>query len=334
VRHRNVAPHVAEGLKVLRARIAKANVAPSKLDESINLATWNVREFGRVRNGQRRSDAAIHYIAEILGQFDLVSLVELRDDLTDLRRVMDVLGPYWRVLHSDYDADHAGNRERLAFLYDKRAVVPTGLVAEAGEPRTKGAHGEYMPPLTWWRSPYMASFRAGSFDFVFLTAHVRWGDSEASRAKELRLLADWVDARVHDKGNDDRDYIVCGDFNIPDAKGPLFQAVTQKGLELPVPLRGPAMETNLARNKRYDQFLHYAAYTSTENAKGGVVDFYADDWRALFPASEYPKMTKAEFTYQLSDHLPLWMQLSTDVEGEQLDQVLTSRRAMVHAMRN
>jgi hypothetical protein len=62
-----------------------------------------VREFGKVR----RSEAAIHYIAEILGQFDLVSLVELRDDLTDLGRVLKILGPYWRVVYSDMIPDPA-----------------------------------------------------------------------------------------------------------------------------------------------------------------------------------------------------------------------------------
>ena len=57
------------------------------LDETINVAVWNIREFGKIR----RSEAAIHYIAEILGQFDLVALVELRSDLTDLGRVLPIL---------------------------------------------------------------------------------------------------------------------------------------------------------------------------------------------------------------------------------------------------
>jgi len=47
-----------------------------------------VREFGK----KSRSEPAVHYIAEIIGQFDLVSLVELRDDLTDLGRVLKILG--------------------------------------------------------------------------------------------------------------------------------------------------------------------------------------------------------------------------------------------------
>ena len=87
--HGNVSPAVAKGLVALKARIAAAKIPSSKLDETLNLATWNIREFGKVR----RTDAAIHYLAEIIGQFDLVGLVELRDHLTDLGRVLQILGP-------------------------------------------------------------------------------------------------------------------------------------------------------------------------------------------------------------------------------------------------
>lgn len=84
--HGKLSLQVAEGLKELRARIDAAKIPSSKLDETLNLATWNIREFGK----RRRSEAAIHYIAEIVGQFDLVSVVELRDNLTDLGRILPI----------------------------------------------------------------------------------------------------------------------------------------------------------------------------------------------------------------------------------------------------
>ena len=73
-----------------------------------------------------RTPAAIHFIAEILGQFDLVSLVELRNDLTDLGRVLPILGPSWDVVDSDWNDDAGGNQERTAFLFDRRAVTFNG----------------------------------------------------------------------------------------------------------------------------------------------------------------------------------------------------------------
>src|SRR4030095_3143333 len=66
--HGRVSPEIAAGLLILRERVEAAKIPPSKLDESINIAVWNIREFGRVH----RTEPAIHYIAEILGQFDLM----------------------------------------------------------------------------------------------------------------------------------------------------------------------------------------------------------------------------------------------------------------------
>jgi hypothetical protein len=51
-----------------------------------------------------------------------------------------------------------------------------------------------------------------------------------------------------------------------------------------------------------------------------VLDFYQGDSEPLFPG-----LTKAKFTYQLSDHLPLWMQMNTDIDGVQLDQIIRAR---------
>src|SRR6266508_3053294 len=103
--HGNVTPEIARGLLALRKRIAAARIPSSKLDETINIAIWNIREFGKVR----RTESAIHYIAKILGQFDLVALVELRNDLTDLGRVLPILGPSWDVVYSDWLDDSGGN---------------------------------------------------------------------------------------------------------------------------------------------------------------------------------------------------------------------------------
>ncbi len=325
--HGEVSPQIAKGLKALQKRIQKAKIAPSKLDKTLNIATWNIREFGRMRRRKRRSEAAIHYIAEILNQFDITAIVELRDDLTDLKRVMKILGPYWHVVFSDFNSDRAGNRERVAYLYDGRVTVFTGLAAEANPPLRKNPKTkQYAPTLVWWRSPFMASFRAGNFDFILLAVHIRWGKSAVSRIAPLKGLAKWVDKRRKEKYVVDKDFIVMGDFNIPKIDDALYKAITSEGLEIPDALRGIAHGSNLARNKRYDQILHYRRHTTTSKSKGGVLDFYCNDWRELFPEAEYPEMYEGEnedeLTYQLSDHMPLWVQLDTQIEDEQLDQIL------------
>jgi hypothetical protein len=228
------------------------------------------------------------------------------------------------VVFSDFNTDRAGNRERIGYLYDKRASTFTGLASEADPPRRKSRKtGEYEPTIDWWRSPFMASFSAGNFDFILLTVHIRWGgDDEAVRVKPLTRLAEWIDKRSKEKAVVDKDIIVMGDFNIPKVDDAVFQAITSKGLSIPEVLRGKNHGSNLARTKHYDQILHYSRHTKTFTDIGGVLDFYNNDWRSLFPAEQYPGMSKTDFTYELSDHLPLWVQLDTWIDDEMLDQII------------
>jgi endonuclease/exonuclease/phosphatase family metal-dependent hydrolase len=311
--HGQVSKEIAKGLKELRKRIDRADIPSSSLDESINLATWNIREFGR----KPREEAAIHYIAEIMNQFDLIAVVELRDDLSDLKRVLKILGPYWKAVFSDYVRDPGGNRERVAYVYDKRAVAFTGLAAEADAKRVKDPEtGEYLPEESWWRKPFMASFRAGSFDFIAVAAHIRWGDRQAARIPPLKLMAEWVFQRANEKHVVDKDFIVVGDFNIPGTDDDLFEAITSKGLQIPEGLRD-VYGTNLAQVKHYDHILHFPRFTKCFSNHGGVLDFYMNDQQALFPG-----MSLRDFTFQLSDHLPLWIQVKTELTDERLDQIL------------
>ena len=312
--HGKVSKEIASGLLALRKRIAAAKIPSSKIDETLNIATWNIREFGK----SRRTEAAIHYLAEILGQFDLISVVELRDDLTDLGRVLPILGPYWRAVYSDAIPDDGGNRERLGFIYDKRAVTFNGLAAEASPPRAKKGV-EYLSDKSFWRSPYFASFKSGNFDFIVLTTHIRWGDNNETRRQEIEMLADWIEAKRLEKNCEDKDLIVMGDFNIPSRDDPLFKAITKHGLQIPKVLLG-AQGTNLERDKRYDQILHYPTFPENFANKGGDLDFYIDEAhiKELFPAG----MTKEKFTFQLSDHFPLWLQINTDIEGQKLDEIV------------
>jgi len=324
--HGDVTPQIAQGLLALQARIQAAKIPSSKLDETINVAVWNIREFGN----KKRTDAAIHYIAEILGQFDLIAIVELRDDLTDLGRVLPILGEYWDVVYSDWIADAGGNNERIAYLFDSRAAVFNGLAAEVDPPRAKQAT-EFLASQSFWRAPYMCSFRAGNFDFVAITTHTRWGDCIPGRKAELQMLADWIDTRFKDKSVEDRDLIVMGDFNVPALGDPLYAALTSRGLQIPLPLQNLKAGdqviggTNLEKTARYDQILHLPTVPANFMQSGGTLDFFIDDAHIaeLFPDKKY---TRQQFSFQLSDHLPLWIQIKTDIDGIRLDQIVQDSR--------
>ena len=314
--HGKIDKKTAKGLKELRRRIAKMQIPPSVRDKSLNIATWNIRDFGK----KARKNISIHLIAEILNQFDLIAVTEVRRNLKDLARVMDILGPHWKVVFSDFIADWGGNWERVAYVYDMRAAVFTGLAAEVDGPREKNNKtGEYESLVSWWRKPYIVSFRAGSFDFMLLTAHIRWGDGEEDRITPLKLLADWVDERHKSDSVFDKDIIVMGDFNIPTLGSKAFKAITGKGLQMPESLK-EIPGTNLAKVSRYDQILHLPKTAPSFSDHGGILDFYTGGWKRLFPELALPK--DKDYTWQLSDHLPLYVQVNTDLEDQQLEQIL------------
>lgn len=324
MRHGELDFDTAIGLKELRKRIASANIPPSRLDKTFNLATWNIREFGR----RKRRTPSIHYIAEILSQFDLIAITEVRSDLSDLNRVLEILGPYWDIVVSDFGMDRGGNKERIAYVFDKRMIRFTGLAAEADAPRVPvsedGRSRLWNTADGWWRAPYMASFEAGSFDFVVIAVHIRWGAGVADRRPALRALGEWVARRSKHPFATDSDFILMGDFNIPSRRSSAYRALIgdDTGLQLPAKLAN-IKGTNLSQKNTYDQILPNAAGAGQKRFSnaGGVLDFYQGDWRALYPSSSHRPSSKNRFTYELSDHLPLWLQIDTDIVDPHLQKL-------------
>src|SRR5262249_42318249 len=310
--HGDVSPDIAKGLLALKKRIDAAEIPSSQLGETINVAVWNIRD-GKVR----RTEPAIHYIAEILGQFDLVALVELRDDLTDLSRVVTYLGSTWDIVYSDWVDDPGGNSERVGFLFDNRAVTFNGLAAEVDAPRTKRGQ-EYLAAQSFWRAPYMCSFRSGNFALIAIATHARGGAGTEGRQGELQMLADWIDTRFKDRFAEDTDLIVLGDFNIPKLGDKLFSALTSRGLRVPDALRSLKAGqraiggSNLGEDARFDQILHLPTLAARFSNAGGVLDFFVNDAsiKDLFPGKN---LTREKFSFQLSDHLPVWVQIKTDI---------------------
>jgi endonuclease/exonuclease/phosphatase family metal-dependent hydrolase len=246
--------------------------------------------------------------------------------LKDLGRVLPILGPSWDVVYSDWMDDDGGNSERTAFLFDKRAVTFNGLAAEVDAPRIKSGT-EFLATRSFWRAPYMCSFRSGNFDFVAVATHARWGTGTEGRRAELQMLADWIDVRFASKDVEDKDLIVMGDFNVPKIGDPLFKALTSHGLMVPdalVNLKAGDQAiggSNLSEDARYDQILHMPTMKKRFANVGGTLDFYVSEAKIkeLFPTQGY---TRDKFSFQISDHFPVWVQVKTDIDGERLTEIV------------
>jgi endonuclease/exonuclease/phosphatase family metal-dependent hydrolase len=307
----------AEGKKVkkLREIIKKSKIPTKQLDKNLLIATFNIREFG----AKKRKNYAINALAEICSNFDVIAIQELRSKLGDLKRLLAVMGPYWKVIFNDPAGEprRPGNDERFAFIYDNRVMRFTGMAAElliaddflgkAGVP----ANDMSVP----WRTPFMVSFRAGTFDFMLLTVHIQWNKKGGikARAKEIEMITKWVGKRHDDAKLYDPDIFVLGDFNIPGLKSKTFKALQKHGLTVPNKLH--QFKTNLKKNAHYDQISYYTNNTDCEEGKAGVIDFYPAFFKASMSKSKHEAMT-----YQLSDHLPLWVEFRIKETG--LDQFI------------
>jgi hypothetical protein len=84
-------------VKKLREIIKNSKIPDKKIDQNLLIATFNIREFGN----KTRKKFAINALAEICSKFDIIAIQELRSNLKDLKRLLNVLGPYWKVIFND-----------------------------------------------------------------------------------------------------------------------------------------------------------------------------------------------------------------------------------------
>lgn len=111
----------AFGAHVAAASLPDNEEPPTDNSRFIRIATWNIREFDSASYGFRMQEAKA-YIAEILANFDLVALQEIRRDLGALEDILRLLGPSWTYLATDVTEGSSGNHERMAFVYNRDKV--------------------------------------------------------------------------------------------------------------------------------------------------------------------------------------------------------------------
>lgn len=274
-----------------------------KVNENLVIATWNIQQFSN-----RHTNRALQYIADICERFDIIALQEVKTDLRGLERLQALLPGNYRILVSD----PTGNSERFAFLYDKRTVIPTGLVCEIGFNVTAKTHIGYQ----LHRMPYCASFRAGRFDFVVASAHIYFGKTKAEReqrVKEIRELAKFIARRAKTERSKvfDRDFFVVGDFNIEEEDDDFFKALVAEDFFMPDKLR--KLKTNFNRDKTFDKIVWRKRDSFSFTGKLNVVPFGDVVFR---------EKGKNGGKKEISDHLPLWGEFTINRLTQELDQII------------
>lgn len=283
---------------------------PAKSTSTMLAATWNLTNFGL----QQRSDNDLALMAEIIGWFDLVSIQEVADSLTDLRRLMSHLPSSYHVILSDI----GGNDERAGFIYDSSKVSRLELAAEVAVPpsdhryiRMKGVSGAFNG---FDRNPYAVAFRAGSLEFIAVSVHLYFGSDKYydidRRALEAFALARWAEQRHKAAGAYSQNILLLGDFNLPktDDSNTVYPALTEKGLILPA--HSTAMGSSLKDDRTYDQItFHSGGMSQAYSGNCGVFDFdripfFATAWNI---GEDY---FNSVVKYHIADHRPLWAEFN------------------------
>ncbi len=312
---------VAEDLIRLKRRIASSRIPAKVIDQNLIIGTWNIRGFGEVYKSwdenpgsPKRNLRALVYIAEIIRRFDVIAIQEVKRDTSGLRMLLeDMLGPNWGMVLSDVSAGDKGNSERLAFLYDRRRVQPSGLAGEIVLPPTADGN----PAQQFDRTPYIVGFQTAREKFSLLTTHIRYGKNPADRLGEINALAQYSANEIRKRalsGSDESNLIIMGDFNIDDrGDNPLFKAFVSTGLVVPPQLLNQKT-TYDTKPKYYDQIAWFMdGLNLPESGQAGVIDFGG----AIFK-----EMPLAEMSFRVSDHFPLWVEFTLDRSTETMARVL------------
>ena len=302
---------VAAEIKLLRKHHQKRGI-PKRVTGKLLVATWNIANFGV----QQRRDQDRSIIAEIISWFDIVAIQECRENFGDLFDVHQKLPKSYRVVISDA----AGNNERMAFLYDSRKLTLLEEIGEVAFPPSSFKRIK-LPGIQqtfngFDRTPYLAAFEALNTSFTFVNVHLFFGNNKPTslgrRSLETFAVAKWADLRKKSTFSFTRELVALGDFNMPKRNpgDPIFNALTKLGLELPE--HSSQIASSISTDAQYDQIAFFPETTQRcFTGVKGVFDYDTVIFHDLWQNGVNKKNFKSYLRYYLSDHRPMWVQLTS-----------------------
>ena len=111
-------------LQLLRSQLDK-EIPQKTANNTLLLATWNIREFG-----DNRRPESLYYIAEIISRFDLVAIQEVAGNKKGLEKVMALLGKDYSYIATDSTEGSAGGQECMAFVFNTNKVNFKNMAGE------------------------------------------------------------------------------------------------------------------------------------------------------------------------------------------------------------
>ncbi|MDY7396974.1 hypothetical protein UMM65_17140 [Aureibaculum sp. 2210JD6-5] len=324
---------------ILDLRVDLSEKIPSKnLDNSLLLASWNIKEFGQLKE---RIPDSYFYIAEVINRFDLVAIQEVKSSLDDLFIIMKLLGSNWSYTITDITEGTDGNKERFAYIFDKRKVKPSGLSGEIvlWDKLTKNSAVKQLK-----RSPAITGFMAGWKSFSLLNVHLQPGDSDKGkkiRKEEVRLLMEAIKEKLKKKHFWNENLIMLGDTNLYKTDDDIVDIINSTDFREADNLIDKV--TNVSETEVYDRIFlnvdktYFHLVRDNDGKENGNVYkpfeiIYTEGKRKSY--NEYMKKHKDDPTTltsdaalkkyyhqywkrnQISDHNPIWIEIEIDSSDE------------------
>ena len=215
--------------------------------------------------------------------------------------------------------------------------------------------------LQFARTPFVVEFQSGWFKFILCTVHIYYGSDKTGlerRKAEIRALTKFLAERASSETDSDAEsfFFVLGDFNIVSQSHATWDALHSNGFQVPEALSEIPEGSNVKRDKAYDQIAYWTdpkrtrarhgSVSTVDVGNAGIFDFFetvfrqgADDDPDGEDEAAYSKLMlamqaegqkvkkkkpwkyKEWRTFQMSDHLPMWIELRTDFTDEYLEMI-------------
>ena len=307
---------IADRLLRLRAQL-NAEIISKREPGTLTIGSWNIRHFD---GGRPRMRESFHYIAEIIDKFDICAVQEVKD-VASVNRLVKLLGPNWDFFINDSSGGGRGNHERMAFIYNTNTVSFRNLIGELVVPQDALPGDEQIA-----RTPFFASFQAGWFRFTLCSAHIVFEEKEGRplREDEIRVISEILEDRAKEM---DEVHIFLGDFNTDKRTEGAIPALQDLGFIVP-----DFGKTNLLGTKHYDHITFVGPKDESNLRHHGAIDFTesvfmdneAPDYEAIAiemrgkPYKDWDKEYGSWRTNEMSDHLPVWIEIRTDYSNAYL----------------
>jgi len=238
---------IARRAAFARLRLALDEAIPPKESRrNLLMAAWNLGDLDElVAASQPLSGAealgewfAVRCVAEIASRFDVVAIQRVTDEGPALEELLRQLGEgRWGVLCGEGRRFSGYRDDRVAFLYDRHRVTPSGLACELIV-----LPGEVALPWDTFarqftHTPFAASFVGCGRPFILVTAHLVRDPVVDDRAQDAIAVGRWLSRWAEDELSVGHSLLLLGDF-APEPEGdPRLDALSSCGLHVPSELR-------------------------------------------------------------------------------------------------